>query len=468
MKQTDRTAWKPTVLILALGGALLATACVSPTSRKEATTAARSSLPEVRDVWAAAQDAVGEVRVGWIDAFGDETLEALVREAQENNRDLQAAAANVERSWALAGQAGAALKPTVGLAVGGTQSGVVGGSSNSGSLDVSAQASWELDIWGRLRAGKQAAVVSAEAAEADLRYAQHSLAAAVANAYFVAIEAALQANVTRETFEALTETNRIVDVQYQNGFASSQDLALSKSDLATAEAALAAAEGSQRDALRALEVLLGRYPGADVQVRESLPKVPSAPPAGVPSEILERRPDLIAAERRVAAAFNSTDQARAARLPSISLTASAGASSNQLSSLLNPGNAAWSLGTNLLAPIFSGGSLKAQVEAATAEQKGAIAAYGQAALNAFKEVETKLDQNVVLSERDAALRVAEEEASEALRVVQLRHREGDVELLDVLTIQRRVFSAESSLLSVERARLEQWVNLNLALGGSWD
>ena len=129
---------------------------------------------------------------------------------------------------------------------------------------------------------------------------------------------------------------------------------------------------------------------------------------------------------------------------------------------------AWSLGTNLLAPIFRGGALKAQVEAASAEQKQAIAAYGQAALNAFKEVETSLDQNVVLSERDAALRVAAEEANEALRIVQLRHREGDVELLDVLTIQRRVFSAESSLLSVEGARLEQWVNLNLALGGSWE
>jgi NodT family efflux transporter outer membrane factor (OMF) lipoprotein len=333
---------------------------------------------------------------------------------------------------------------------------------------VSLQASWEVDIWGRLRAGRQAAVVSAEAAEADLRYAQHSLAAAVADAYFVAIEAGLQANVTRETFEALTETNRIVTVQYENGFASSEELALSKSDLATAQASLAAAEGSQRDALRALELLLGRYPAADVQVRESLPGVPPAPPAGVPSEILERRPDLIAAERRVAAAFNSLDQARAAQLPRISLTAGAGASSDQLSSLLDPGNVAWSLGTNLLAPIFDGGALAAQVEAATAEQQGAIAAYGQAALNAFKEVETSLDQNVVLSERQASLSVAAAQASEALRVFQLRHQEGDIQLLDVLTVQRRVFSAESSLLSVERGRLEQWVNLNLALGGSWE
>ena len=137
-------------------------------------------------------------------------------------------------------------------------------------------------------------------------------------------------------------------------------------------------------------------------------------------------------------------------------------------SLLSPGNVAWSIGTSLLAPIFRGGALKAEVEAATAEKKQAIAAYGQAALNAFKEVESSLDQNVVLSERSAALRVAADGANEALRIAQIRHREGDTELLDVLTIQRRVFSAESGLLSVQRTRLEQWVNLNLALGGSWD
>lgn len=466
MKRLDRPAAR--LLPLMLVGALLLTACASPTSRKEATTSARSSLPEVRDVWAAAQDAVGEVQVGWIDALEDKTLAALVLEAQQNNKNLQAAAANVERSWALARRAGAELKPIVGLAAGGSGSGIVGDSSSSGDLEVGVQASWELDIWGRLRAGTQAAVVSAEAAEADLRYAQHSLAAAVANAYLVAIEAGLQVDIARDSVDAQAELNRIFTVRYKNGFTSSEDLALSKSNLASAQATLAAAEGSQRNALRALELLLGRYPGADVQVRESLPRVPAAPPAGVPAEILERRPDLIAAERRVAAAFNVLDQARAARLPAISLTAGAGAASNQLSSLSDPGNVAWSLGANLLAPIFRGGALKAQVEAATAEQEQAIAAYGQAALNAFKEVETSLDQNVVLSDRAALLGVAAIEANEALRVYQVRSREGEAEPFLVLLVMQRAFSAESSLLSVERARLEQWVNLNLALGGSWE
>ncbi len=452
---------------LALASVLLLTAC-SISSREEATTAARSSLPETQDVWAAAEAAVGDVQVGWIETLDDETLTRLVREAQANNRDLQAASANVERSWALARQAGAALKPSVDLVGGASSSGILGEASSSGGADATLQASWELDIWGRLRAGQQAAVVSAEAAEADYRYAQHSLAAAVANAYFVAIEAGLQADVTRRSFESLRETERITTIQYENGAASADDVALARSDLATAQAALAAAEGAQRDALRALEVLLGRYPGAEAEVRASLPAVPAPPPAGVPSDILERRPDLVAAERRVAAAFNVLDQAEAARLPSISLTASAGVASGDLASLADPGNVVWSLGTNLLAPIFRGGELEARVEAATAEQQQAIALYAQAALNAFSEVETSLDQNVVLAQRQASLQVAADEANVALRGYQLRHREGDVELLSVLLVQQTVLAAESSLLSVERARLEQWVNLNLALGGSWE
>jgi NodT family efflux transporter outer membrane factor (OMF) lipoprotein len=375
----------------------------------------------------------------------------------------------VERSWALARQAGAALKPTVDLAVGDTRSGGFGRrSASSRNFDVSVQAGWEPDIWGRLRAGVQAAVVSAEAAEADLRYAQHSLAAAVANAYFVAIEAGLQVDVARDSVEAQTELNRIFTVRHENGLAAPEDLAMSRSNLASARSALAAAEGSQRDALRALELLLGRYPSADVQVRESLPEVPSAPPAGLPSEILERRPDLIAAERRVAAAFNVLDQARAARLPSIVLTGTAGSASDQLSSLADPSSVGWTLGSNLLAPVFRGGALKAQVDEATAEQKQAIAAYGQAALSAFREVETSLDQNVVLSERGVLQGVAADEANEALRVYRVRNREGDVEPFLVLVIQQQAISAESDLLGVERAGLEQWVNLNLALRGTWE
>ena len=450
-------------------GFVLATflsACASITAPGEAGQAARASLPDTPNIWSSASERVGEVEVGWIAALDDPVLTALVEEAQANNRNLQAAAANVERSWALAGQAGAGLSPAVSLSSGADRGGTIEGRSTD-SFSLGLQASWEADVWGRIRAGEQAAVLSAQSAEADFLYSQYSLAAAVARAYFLAIEADQQVDVARKTLDALTETDRIVGVQNEFGLATSQDVALSRSDLARTRASLSAAEGSQRNALRALEVLLGRYPAADLEVRTTLPNVPPQPPAGVPSSLLERRPDIVAAERNVAAAFNSLDQAKAAQMPTISLTGNLGGSSTDLANLLNPTNVAWQAATSLVVPLIDGGLRESQVDQATAEQKQAIAAYGQAALDAFQEVESSLDQNVVLRDRAVALREAADEANRALRIVRLRYDEGETDLLDVLTIQQRVFTSDADLVSIERARLDEWIGLNLALGGDW-
>ena len=299
-------------------------------------------------------------------------------------------------------------------------------------------------------------------------YSQYSLAAAVARAYFLSIEAGRQAETVQNTLDALNETDRIVGVQFEFGLATSQDVALSRSDLARTKASLVAAQGSQRDALRALEVLLGRYPAADLSVRQDLPDVPPAPPPGLPSDLLERRPDIIAAERRVAASFNSLDQAKAARMPSISLTGSVGGSSGDLTNLINPTNIAWQAATSLVAPLIDGGLRESQVDQATAEQSQAIAGYADTVLNAFQEVEGSLDQTIVLRDRAVSLEEAAREANNALRIANLRYEEGETDLLDVLTIQQRVLSNEGDVVSIERAQLDEWIALNLALGGSWE
>ncbi len=433
---------------------------------EEAKAAAEAHLPAQPPEWKTAGTS-GEVRVGWLASIEDQTLTALVGEAQEHNQNLQAAAASVDRARALARQAGGALKPAVNLSAGGNRSGTAASSEQS-DLNIGVDIAWEADLWGRLRAGQRAAVASVEAAAADLRYARHSLAASVARGYFQAIEAGRQEEVAKETVAALEETLRIVDLRFEEGMVSAQDLALTRSDLATARERLVTVEGSRRDALRSLEILLGRYPGADLEVRRALPQTPANPPAGLPSEILERRPDLIAAERQVAAAFNAVDQARAARLPTLRLTGSLGGSSSELTSLLEPANVAWRLGASLLAPLFDGGQRRAQVEVSTADQEQALAQYGQAALQAFGEVETHLDLGGVLNRRQAELEVAAENAKEAYRIAELRYKEGESDLLDVLTVQQRVFAADSNLVSVRRQLLDQRVNLHLALGGAWD
>ena len=407
-------------------------------------------------------------QVDWLNSFEDALLTDLVKQAIANNRDLMAASANIERANALAVQAGAQLKPQANLAFSSSRAG--SGSSSISEVSnqaLSLQLNWELDLWGRISAGQRAAVASAEAAGADYQYAQHSLAAATAKSYFVSIEASRQVAILKDILASLEETFRIVNVQYKNGLASAQDVALTKSDLASTREQLITLEASQREALRALEVLLGRYPKGELLVKTALPTLPPMPPLGVPSEILERRPDLVASERRAAAAFNSVAQAKAARLPQFSLTGNLGGASSALSKITDPANVTWQLASNLLAPIFDGGVRKAQVKVATAEQKQALASYAQTALSAFKEVETNLDLANTLVQRKSELSVALAEAEKAYRIAQLRHKEGEIALIDLLAMQQRVLSASSSRLSVQRLALEQRINLFLALGGSW-
>lgn len=428
----------------------------------EARSSSRQSLPELPDSWAMAQEQMSDAEIAWLASLNDPVLNALVDEALLNNRNLQAASANVDNARALVTQASSVLLPQLNLAAGSSDA------SGSGNLNIGLQTSWEIDLWGRLRSGNLAAYESLVAAEADFQNAQRSLAANVARTYFVTIDARNQLNNTKKNIETLVEINRIVQAQFDNGLADSQALSLAKSDLASAKDSLYAQEGAYRDSLRGFELLLGRYPAADLEVTESLPAVPSTPSMGLPADILENRLDLIAAERRIAAAFNQVDQAKVARLPSFSLTGSAGGASNSLSNVLSPSNIAWQATSSLLAPLFDGGRLEAQVKSANADQKAAIASYSQQALTAFSEVEQSLDQGTVLRQRQAAINDAFVNAEEAFRVAENQFKEGETSLLDLLSVQQRVFTAESNLSAIKRSQLTQFIDLNQALGGSWN
>ncbi len=437
---------------------------------KEATikAATQQNVTDSPDRWLAAQTAVGEVRIGWIDALNDPILSELVRDAQSHNRNLQAAALNVQRSWILARQAGVGLRPNMGLSLGSNRQVFIDGPlPDTAAFNWGIQASWEADIWGRIKAGEKAAIASAQSIEADYRFTQHSIAAAVANAYFVGLEAALQAQVAEQTLTTLTNTNRIVNVQFNGGTAMAQDVALSASDLASTRASLIAAKGSYRDAIKALEVLVGRYPAGELKTRTELPTVPPMPPAGLPSDLLERRPDIIAAERTVAASFYALDQVKVANLPKLTLSGNTGGNSSQLFNALDPKNILVNIAGSLTAPLFDAGFNALQIEQAEIEQKQAVMAYAQTVLTAFQEVETSLNQTIVVRERAAALREAAAQSDKALEIAMIRYDEGETNLLDMLTIQQRVFNAQSTLVSAERARLDAWIDLNLALGGHW-
>jgi outer membrane protein TolC len=437
--QVRRLILPSTFLVLVAG-------CASVDSGTEsARSAASEQFNDLPTSWQAVQAKVGEVENGWVASFGDPNLTELVNEAQTNNRDLRAAALNVERSWLLAKQSGAALSPQVNASLGGSGGGDFSGASSDNPRTIGIQASWELDVWGRIRSGEQAALRSAEAAEADYRFSQFSISAAVARAYFGAVNAYQQAEIAGEIVRALEKTQSIVHAQYDNGVASAQDLALAKANLASSSDTLVSAKASSEDALRALEVLLGRYPAADLFVGNTLPSKPANPPAGLPAGVLERRPDLVAAERRIAASIKSVD----------------------LSDLLKPGNMLWTAAANLLVPIVDGGARRTQVEVSTLEQKAAVEAYASAALNAFSEVEKALADGVTVELRKSFLEEASSASDEALRLARLQYEVGEIDLLSVLQLEQAAFGARSNLLTINRLELEQHIDLSVALGGEW-
>lgn len=289
----------------------------------------RSSLGEVPDEWLISGAERDEVEVDWIAKIGDPVLNKLVIEAQKNNRDLRVAAAAVEASRSLARQARAALIPAVDVISSAGRSGNVSQDSRN-AFNLGLQLNWEVDVWGRVAASKQSAAFAAYSAEADFIFRQYSLAAAVAQAYFLVIETGLQADVAEKSLVALEETNRIVRAKRELGAASALDTALSSSDVANAHSSLIGTQAAERFAIRALELLLGRYPSAQLITRASLPTAPSLPPVGLPSTLLERRPDIIAADLAIISAFNNVTAAKAARLPSISLTSNIQGSSSDL------------------------------------------------------------------------------------------------------------------------------------------
>jgi NodT family efflux transporter outer membrane factor (OMF) lipoprotein len=388
-----------------------------------------------------------------------------VNEALAYNADLRVAAGRIEQAAAYAKLAGATLYPAVDLLAHG--GGKLGG-DNSGVSGIGLFANWELDIWGRARSQAAAGSAQYESVQADAEYARQSIAAMVAKNWFLATEARMQRALADEVVRASEQYLGLARDRLRIGSGDEYDVVQAESGLDTYRDAARQLALAQQQALRAIETLVGRYPAAALDVPAALPAKPPAVPVGLPSELLERRPDVIAAERRVAAAFNKVGEANAARLPKIALTASVSSISSDVFVLKDQDYPVFSLGANLAAPIFHGWALQANVEIRTAEQKIAIADYGRVASRAFSEVESALSATFAADERAAILGRAVASNARAVDLAQTRLRVGSGDLRAVLQQNVALYAARTSLVKVETERLVQRVNLNLALGGSFE
>jgi NodT family efflux transporter outer membrane factor (OMF) lipoprotein len=427
----------------------------------------KEALPHttVPAAWKAAGGEPAPVADRWLASFDDPALSALVDEALAYNADLQVAAARVEQAVGYVKVARASLFPWVGAA------GLAGGRSGgegSGLEGIFLNASLELDVWGRVRYGRSAAEAQSAATAADFAYARQSLAAAVARSWFVAIEAGLLRAIAQEGLRASESLSKVAQDRYRVGNGTEQAVAEARANVATYRDSLRQIDLSREQALRALELLLGRYPAAEIEVAPRLSSMPPPAPVGMPSQLLERRPDVVAAERRVAGAFDRVGEARAARLPRISLTAGGSSVSSDLYVLKDRSNPVWSVGANLVAPLYQGGALRAQVEIRSAEQKQAVAEYARAGQRAFGEVENALAAENALRERGDILDGAVRDNERALELALIQYRVGSIDLRVVEGRQLALYSARVSRLRVQSEQLAQRVNLHLALGGGFD
>lgn len=415
----------------------------------------------------------------WWTNLADSTLLALIDEAVTTNWDLRLAASRMTAATAQARIAGAPLWPQlqatgtasrrrqnfIGFPIpGGGRDVLTSTTTNNG---VSLNLSWEVDLWGRLGAGEKAALADVMASSADLRAVRLSLAVQTARGYFAVIEARTQAELARETLDNHQLAYTQIRDRYERGLRPSLDLRLGRSSTAIAEAALHQRDQMLDFARRQLESLLGRYPGASIRAGAQLPQLSEQVPIGLPSELIRRRPDLVAAEHRLAAADARLVQARRALYPSISLTASSGRSSEELADLLKGDFSVWNLAANLTQPLFQGGRLRGGVEMAEANVEGAVAVFAQSVLRALGEVEGALAAEGYLALQEAALAISAEEALAARRLAEDRYQRGLSDLIMMLESQRHAFDAQSRFLAVRRQRLDNRLDLHLALGGSF-
>ncbi len=434
---------------------------------------------DISDKWTAIEVDNKEILSQWWESFQDPRLKQLLEKGLENNYNLQAAAARLDAASAQARIAGADLFPSVsggwsatgqrqnfiGLPIPGAEGQVL--SRTFKSSGVSLDVSWEPDVWGRISASKAAAVADFEAARADLRAAKLSLAAQISKAWFATLEGWEQTKLAERTVSSYRSTSEKVRSRYASGLQSSLDLRLALSSLSSAEALLEQRRRQLDLGIRQIEILLGEYPSAQLEVRQELPEVPPLPPTGVPSELVSRRPDLVAAERRMWTAGARWTQARRALYPSFSLTGRIGTSTSDFLQAFNGNFFIWNLSGSVLQPVFQGGRLRAQVMLEDARSKEAAAQWATSVLQAFSEVEAALAAEKFLEAQEQDIITAARQATASLQLAEDRYTAGLENFVTVLEAQRRSLDAESQRLNIHRQRLDTRIDLHLALGGDF-
>ncbi len=474
MNRTMRftTTIRPLISAL-LAAAVLSGCALAPTYERPATPNP-AAFKELQG-WAPAAPADALDRGPWWTLFNDPVLDGLVRQVEVSNQNVAAAVAAYSQARALVAQQRASLFPTVTLTGGANRNGSGGGSGTndnnngrtSNSFRLNIGSSWEPDVWGRLRAGISAAQANAQASAADLASARLSAQGELAADYFSLRSVDAQRALLATTIEGYQRVLKITQNRFDVGIVPHSDVYQAQTQLASAQSDDLTLARQRAQLEHAIAVLVGKAPAdfalAPAQRNVTVPEVP----VGVPSTLLERRPDIAASERAVAAANAQIGIVRAAYFPQIGLTASYGPSASAIGDLFKASSMAWALGLSATETIFNGGANRAAVQGADAAREQAVARYRQTVLDAFADVEDQLNATRVLAQQQELQRQASEAADKVEEQVLNRYKAGQVSYSEVVQAQVTALNARRALVQTQGNRQTTAVALIQSLGGGW-
>lgn len=468
-------AWASLSLSLAAG---LAGCALGPDYVRPATptTPAYKEAPHSGATWLPAVPADTLSRGPWWQLFGDAPLDALMPQVEVSNQNIAAYVAAYAQARALVREQRAGLFPSVAIDGSARRAGsqaTNGGSSVGNSFQLAGDVSWAPDLWGRLSRAVESARANAQASQADLEAAKLSAQGELATNYFSLRDADTEIALVQYTVEAYERALKITQNRYDAAIAPRTDVLQAQTQLASARADLVALVNSRAQLEHAIAVLVGKAPA-----EFSLPAVPfsaaewkvgvPAVPLGLPSDLLQRRPDIASLERAVVSANAQIGIERSGYFPSLTLTGSYGSSTSRLGDLFNASTTAWSFGASVAQTVFDAGATRSRIEGAEAARDAAVARYRQGVLTAFQGVEDQLSATQSLAAQ-AGLRRAASEAADLTEQQQLnRYKAGQVSYTDVVSAQTSALSARRTLSQLAANRQAAAVGLIQALGGGWD
>lgn len=454
--------------------ALMVGGCNS-TPRVDSQEVASSWIPEKFNIENEPEE---DLSIDWIRDFNDPELEDLIRKTLADNPDRKAANARLEAAWETVRIVGADRMPQAQAQALGSRGRTVNrldlpvfGDTlqrrTASRYELGVNVSWELDLWGRIADQRRAALSEAEAAEANLIGTELALSTSLTRAWFQAIAAKKRVEIAKGQLMAAEKSLKATENRLKRGLLGALELSLARSQKRTAQAILETRISEEETALRMVQSLTGSYPDGYLAIPNELPKLSSPPPPYLPSSLLSRRPDLIAASRQIEAADARLSAAEKRLIPTLSLTGNVGTASEDLSDLLNRNFSVWNLAGNLIQPLYQGGLLRADISRQEALLLEAIAQFESNLITAFREVEDGLNN-------DAFLRNAQQHATEATREADIAARQGFdrflrglLDLLDVLELQNRSFDSQLREVDTHLAMVINRVDLYAAMGGGF-